>query len=107
MTYKMTIIQDFKGKLNSVEFDNRTIYYSVAFLLDQLEEKELNYNDDVITELKYLMEYLYGISDGNDWGRLESEIADYILTNGRVGNTFYFNNVIFEDVNVELDKLNQ
>lgn len=58
MTYKMEIIHDFSGTIDGVPFDDKQEFFSVGFILDQLEENDLEHNQDLIKELQGTMNYI-------------------------------------------------
>ena len=56
---KTEIIQGFKAKINDVIFTNETIYYSVKYILEEIEVKfEECYNEDFIQDLYSTIEIM-------------------------------------------------
>ena len=69
------IIQEFKGEIGGVEFDDKNIYYASQFILEKIEDKfgEV-YNREFIKDLRdtiETMEYKYDEIEfsyyGSDW----------------------------------------
>ena len=103
MGYTTEIIKEFKGTINGVEFDNKEIFYSVAFILDQLEEEDLQYNNFIIYQLQMGVDYLLR-KDYLTISDIQEEMATVIGSEKCFPYDFVTNP--FEDANEELRKLN-
>lgn len=102
--YKMTIENEFLGNINGVSISDKTVFYSVGFILDQLIEAGIKFNDQVIEELSLAVgRYL-----DKDYGSLnimENDLVYSLATTGKLPTDRYFN--IFNEVQETLDDLNQ
>ena len=76
---KARIIQEFKGKINEIEFDDKNIYSSVEFILGSIEDKfgEI-YNDKFIIDLKETIERVYLKYDEFSFEVLENDFSSCI-----------------------------
>ena len=73
---KEKIVHDFKGYINGVQFNDKTLYYSVEYILSELEE---TFNVEVpwtlVYSLKNLLDNLYrNLSESR-----ESEVEDDLV----------------------------
>lgn len=102
--YKMTIESEFLGNINGVSIGDKTVFYSVGFILDKLIEADIKFNDQVIEELSWAVgRYL-----DKDYGLLnimENDLVYSLATTGKLPTDRYFN--IFNEVQKTLDGLNQ
>ena len=67
MKFKAKIQQEFLAKINSIEFNHENIYYTIGFLLSELEEKfeNINIKDEFIDDLKWAVTECYNDSPDN------------------------------------------
>lgn len=103
MGYNAEIINEFRGTINGVEFNDKTLFWSVAFILDQLEEQNLQYNRLIIFQLRMGIDYLLR-KDYLTLNDIEAEMVVVIEEERCFPYDFVTNP--FEDANEELERLN-
>ena len=55
------IIQEFKGEIGGVEFDDKNIYYASQFILEKIEDKL----KDILRKMAYFLRMGNGTNDAN------------------------------------------
>ena len=103
MGYIAEIINEFRGTINGVEFSDKELYWSVAFILDQLDEQGLRYNRLIIAQLQMGIDYLLR-KDYLTLNHIEEEMVAAIEEERCFPYDFVTNP--FEDANEELERLN-
>lgn len=103
MGYIAEIINEFRGTINGVEFSDKELYWSVAFILDQMEEQGLRYNRFIIAQLQMGIDYLLR-KDYLSLSDIETEMVAVIEEERCFPYDFVTNP--FEDANEELERLN-
>ena len=103
MGYIAEIINEFRGTINGVEFSDKELYWSVAFILDQLDEQGLRYNRFIINQLRMGIDYLLR-KDYLSLSHIEEEMVAAIEEERCFPYDFVTNP--FEDANEELERLN-
>lgn len=81
MKFKAKIQQGFLAKINSIEFNHENIYYTIGFLLSELEEKfeNINIKDEFIDDLKWAVTHCYNDSPDNaSLDEIEHELEEII-----------------------------
>ena len=54
---KSNIIQEFKGYINNVPFDNHNLYYSVEYILNEIESTfDLEVPFTLVRDMKYALQ---------------------------------------------------
>ncbi len=88
---KTEIIQEFKGVINGIEIEDRNIFYSMEFILEQIERKFGEcYNDKFVEDLIATIDKLYSKCDDFTFNTLESEFYNCIY------NADKFENIEFD-----------
>ena len=76
---KKKIVHDFKGYINGVQFNDKTLYYSVEYILSELEE---TFNVEVpwtlVFALKNLLDNLYRTFSESREGDVEDDLVNCI-----------------------------
>lgn len=76
---KEKIVHDFKGCINGVQFNDKTLYYSVEYILSELEE---TFNVEVpwtlVFALKNLLDNLYRTLSESREGDVEDDLVNCI-----------------------------
>ncbi len=76
---KAGIIQEFKGKINGIEFDDKNVYSSTEFILGNIEDKfGETYNDKFIRDLKETIERMELKYDEFRFASLENDFSNCI-----------------------------
>ncbi len=73
------ILQKFIGKINTIVINDEMVYYSMNYILNQIEEKfgEV-YTDEFISELSYAIERVSIKCENFAFSDLENSLADNI-----------------------------
>ena len=76
---KSEIIQYFKAKINTIEFNDEMNYYTTGYILYNIEEKfgEI-YTDEFIAELSYAIERVSLKCDEFSYTKLENALVNAI-----------------------------
>lgn len=76
---KSNIIQEFKGYINNVPFDNHNLYYSVEYILNEIESTfDLDVPFTLVRDMKYALQSAFDDISETTQGEIETEIADCI-----------------------------
>lgn len=104
MKYNMEIINKFEGKINTVEINHEDIYWTVSFLLDQLEDFDITYNDEVIALLAGDIENIKDTAIDFSMYDIEQDIMMNLEDTRTFGYEF---ESYFQEVNELLTELNE
>lgn len=100
---KSEIIQYFKAKINTVEFDDEMNYHSTEYILGKIEEKfgEV-YTDEFIAELSYAIERVSNKTDHFAYSELEWDMTRAIDDAEKFETIYFYDPYIPKDLNERL-----
>lgn len=100
---KSEIIQYFKAKINTVEFDDEMNYNSTGYILSKIEEKfgEV-YTDEFISELSYAIERVSIKSEDFAYSELEWDMVRAINNAEKFETIYFYDPYIPKDLNERL-----
>lgn len=76
---KSKIVQEFKGYINNVPFDNHNLYDSVEYILNEFESTfDIEVPFTLVRDLKYALQRAYDDISETTQGEIESEIVSCI-----------------------------
>lgn len=76
---KTIILQEFKGKINNIEINDKNTFYSTEYILEKIEEKFGEcYNDEFIKKLALIIERAEFKFEYFDRTELENEFVENI-----------------------------
>lgn len=74
---KSKIVQEFKGYINNVPFDNHNLYYSVEYILNEIESTfDLEVPFTLVRDMKYALQSAFDDISETTQGEIETEIVD-------------------------------
>ena len=90
---KTEVICQFKGIINGIEFNDRTLYYSVEYILQELE---YTYNLQVpytlVQDMKHSLNYLYSRPEYGASGEIEYDLIKCIGTSNTIKKLYFYTN---------------
>lgn len=90
-------LQQFKGFINSVEFDDKGAFCSTEYILEKIEEKFGDvYNDDFIKDLKEAIETYTMKAEDFCAARMEREFV-YVIEDADSFEEIFFTEYVFSD----------
>ena len=100
---KSEIIQYFKAKINTVEFNDEMNYHSTEYILSKIEEKfgEV-YTDEFISELSYAIERVSIKSEDFAYSELERDLVSDIYAAEKFETIYFYDPYIPQDLNERL-----
>lgn len=76
---KSEIVQEFKGYINNVPFDNQDLYYSTEYILNEIETTfDIEVPFTLVRDLKYALQHAYGDISETTQCEIESEIVSCV-----------------------------
>ena len=87
---KTEVICQFKGIINGIEFNDRTLYYSVEYILQEIE---YTYNLQVpytlVQDMKHSLNYLYSRTEYGASGEIEYDLIKCIGTANTIKKLYF------------------
>ena len=90
---KTEVICQFKGIINGIEFNDRTLYYSVEYILQEIE---YTYNLQVpytlVQDMKHGLNYLYSRPEYGASSQIEYELIKCIGSANTIQKLYFYTN---------------
>ena len=92
-TMRTEVIYEFKGIINGIEFNDKTLYFSVEYILQELE---YTYNVKVpytlVQDMKCSLNYLYSRPKCGAIGEIEYDLIKCIRTTNTIQKLYFYTN---------------
>lgn len=102
---KIEIVQEFKGLINDIEIKEKDVFYTVGYLIDELDQAGINYNNEIIDYLNGTIQDIKDHVQNFSMQELEQDFTSGLKIDGTLGSFLYKEEC--EDVNELINELNQ